>query len=201
MHKYDPKDLQDAFSEAQVAKQKYGEIDVDGSNFDFGNEAVDRVDDGDRSNSNRNSNIIRAIRDKELAEAQERGLLDLVVVDRNAISGSQSTHRKTAEADKSFGVTPGSSSNWSSPSRSVFAGVKVTPSSLIPSPFKTETQNTTNTSMFVATTGSSSLPLDERRFGGVLQPSNGGSKSNNGGLDEDGNSFMSEGDMSDDDLL
>jgi len=170
LHKYDPKDLQEAFQEAQSAKLQYGEI-TGGSNNeredygdlnDFGNEGIDRVDDDNNQ--------------RELAEAQKQGLLDLVVVDTGK--------RKNTGSSEGYQSTPSSTSRVAAAGSSSFYAattasgvVKITPSS------------------------SSSLLLSSRPVatGAGGRETQQHVNKEEGFFDDDGNSFMSEGDMSDDD--
>jgi hypothetical protein len=78
LHKYDPKDLQEAFSEAQAIKAEFDEVDGGVSS---------------RGNSNKYDKMFNSveelpIHEQELAEAKKHGLLDLVEVNTNTHYGS-----------------------------------------------------------------------------------------------------------------
>ena len=187
LHKYDPKDLQDAFQEAQSAKKQYGEFN-NGRNThnsgdygdlnDFRNELIDRLDDGSIS------------RQRALAEAHEQGLLDLVVVDdakkkeRIRRFDGQRPERETAS------TAPSSLSSPSTRSTSTEAAGS---SSFFPVTAASANKVTPSSSQLLSSRLVASGTGREETHQHVV-----GSKEEEF-FDFDGNSFMSEGDMSDDD--
>jgi hypothetical protein len=164
LHRYDPKALQDAFSEAQSAKDE---------------EAY-----GGGGNLGTNDATMSFVHEQELAEAEKQGLLDLVVIQR-----STNSHQRQPNPQRPSGRSSNNSDDqffFSKPIESTSNGAPSSSST-------TFANNITPAKKFPPPPSSSSL-------GTKLT---GGNDNDNGfDVDEDGDSFISEGDiMSDDDLL